>query len=409
MQNNSPQNVSILIENVKNKLIQLKYSKETIKKFVKVWNKLLIYSKEKKQYLYTVQFAEDFLKETYSIEIGKKLERKDHNKARAIQLLTNFYLNKAINLRRKHKKFNPPDVFKTEIEGFKRYIKQLTITENNKKKYLYDVYNFVSYLSQKNISKISEISSQDVLLYPQTLSDYSRSTVRSIFQSLSKYFLYLYYNGYHTTDLSQFLPNLKYLKPERHIPSTYTEEEIMKLLKSVDRQNPIGKRNYAILLLAIKLGLRTGDIRHLKLKNLKWETHRIELAQDKTCKILSLPILDDIGAAIIDYLKNGRPDVDSQFVFLKHVPPYDNLTAGGIYDIVIKYFQISGIRIPPGKKHGLHSLRHSLASHLLEKGTPIVVISEVLGHLNSNTTSIYLKVDIKQLRSCSLEVPYAKK
>ncbi len=179
------------------------------------------------------------------------------------------------------------------------------------------------------------------------------------------------------------------------------------MLKAVDRANPIGKRNYAILLLATKLGLRTGEVRNLKLKSLKWETNRIELIQEKTGQVLNLPILEGVGFALIDYLKNGRPGVISEFVFLKHVPPYDKLSAVGIYDIVIKYFRQSGITIPPGKKHGLHSLRHSLASHLLEKQTPIVVISEILGHLNSNTTGVYLKVDIKQLRTCSLEVPNA--
>jgi site-specific recombinase XerD len=398
-----------LISNVKTQLLQLKYSKETVRKFIREWDKFLIYTGKRKTKFYSIQIAEDYLKEKYSIEMGTKLLRKDHIKARSIQILTNFYLNNAINLRRQHKKFILPKTFKTEIDGFLNYTSEKNNTGKKKNKIIYEMYNFISFLLQRKISKISDISSQDIHEYIQTLTDYSRATVRRIIQVLSNFFVYLYNNGFQKTDLSQFLPSIKHLKLKNQIPSVYNEKEITKLLQSVDRENPIGKRNYAILLLATKLGLRTGDVRYLKLRNLKWENHEIELLQEKTGQSLSLPILKDIGSALIDYLKNGRPKVESEYVFLKHVPPYNNLTASGIYDIVIKYFQLSGIRVPTGKKHGLHSLRHSLASHLLEKGTPVVVISEVLGHLNSNTTSTYLKVDIKQLRSCSLEVPHGKK
>jgi integrase len=191
------------------------------------------------------------------------------------------------------------------------------------------------------------------------------------------------------------------------IPSVYTEDEILRLLKAVDCANPIGKRDYAILLLAVKLGIRRGDLRNLKLENLKWETNRIELIQEKTGQVLNLPILEEIGAALIDYLKNGRPKVLSEYIFLKHVPTYEKLSPVGLNNIVNKYFRQAGIIIPKGKKHGLHALRHSLASHLLENQTPIVVISEILGHLNSHTTSVYLKIDLDQLRTCALEAPHA--
>jgi len=179
----------------------------------------------------------------------------------------------------------------------------------------------------------------------------------------------------------------------------------MRLLKLVDRKNPIGKRDYAILLIAAKLGLRTSEVKDLQLKDLNWEANKIKIIQVKTARIQNLFILEDVGFVIIDYLKNGRPNVKNNNLFLKHVPLFYSLSKVGIYDIVQKYFQRANIKIPKGKKHGFHSLRHSLASQLLENNTPVPVMSEVLGHLNSNTTGVYLKVDIKKLCTCSLEVP----
>jgi len=407
LEEKTKQKIPEIVDSVHGLLVKLKYGKDTIRKFKTVWDKFLEYSKLKQHEFYSVELSQFFLREIYSIEIGTKLAPKNYGKARAIQLLTNYYLNQAINLRRKHTSYIPPESFKTEIDGFMQGNEKNQISESTKKHILYDIYNFIAFLSQKDITTLSDLSPQDIHSYIQTLSDYSKATIRHITQNLRKFLSYLYTSGFHNQNLSLSIPHIKSNIVNTSIPSVYTEEEIARLLKSVDRANPIGKRDYAILLLATKLGLRTGEVRNLKLKSLKWETNRIELIQEKTGQVLNLPILEDVGFAIIDYLKNGRPSITSELVFLKHVPPFDKLSAVGIYDIVIKYFRQSGIPITQGRKHGLHSLRHSLASHLLEKQTPIVVISEILGHLNSSTTSVYLKVDIKQLRTCSLEVPNA--
>jgi site-specific recombinase XerD len=114
--------------------------------------------------------------------------------------------------------------------------------------------------------------------------------------------------------------------------------------------------------------------------------------------------------AIIDYLKNGRPETGCRCLFVKHVPPYGEINPATAHTIVSRYFEKSGIAIPQGKKHGPHALRHSLASSLLEGNVPLPVISEALGHTNTNTTGVYLKIDVENLRKCALSVPfYAEK
>ena len=113
----------------------------------------------------------------------------------------------------------------------------------------------------------------------------------------------------------------KYYSPA--IPSAWTTEDVKKMLQCIDRGSPAGKRDYAILLLVVRLGIRAGDIRDLKLHNLNWNTKQIEIQQGKTGNHITYPILDDIGDALIDYLKNGRPLTDCPFVFVRACAPHE--------------------------------------------------------------------------------------
>ena len=161
-------------------------------------------------------------------------------------------------------------------------------------------------------------------------------------------------------------------------------------------------RDYAIILTAVRLGLRESDILNLRFSNIDWENGKIQIIQKKTKQPLCLPLTDDVAWAIIDYLKNGRPGCDCDYVFVRHNRPITHLNS--TYDIVQKYIRQSQITLPSGKRHGLHALRHSLASKMLEQGIALPTISGVLGHLSSDTTKYYLKIDVNQLRQCALEV-----
>jgi integrase len=184
----------------------------------------------------------------------------------------------------------------------------------------------------------------------------------------------------------------------------WTQDDVLKLIRAIDRGNPAGKRDYAIILLVTRLGLRTIDIKRLMLSNLKWQDNRIELVQSKTATAVNLPLLPDVGWAIIDYLKNGRPKVDSPYVFLRHLAPLEPFSdEDRLHQIIIKYMKLAKIPVSPPKKKGMHSLRHTLASRLLAENTPLPVISDILGHISSDSTAVYLKVDISKLRECALD------
>ena len=127
------------------------------------------------------------------------------------------------------------------------------------------------------------------------------------------------------------------------------------------------------------------------------------MTQVKTGNPLELPLLEDVGGAIINYLKNARPKTDSDHVFVRQVPPYTDFNPGAVGALVRVRLQKSGIHLE-GKKKGSHTLRHSLASRLLEHEIPLPVISEILGHTTTETTMTYLRIDIGELKKCALEV-----
>ena len=136
-----------------------------------------------------------------------------------------------------------------------------------------------------------------------------------------------------------------------------------------------------------------------------WEKSTIEFVTQKTGKSTVLPLTADVGNAIIKYLKEVRPNVKDDYVFLRMQAPFCKLNPAALHSIVTKAFRETGIVVNPGRKHGPHALRASLVTAMLENEVPLPVISETLSHSNTDTTQIYLKVDMYHLRKLALEVP----
>ena len=258
---------------------------------------------------------------------------------------------------------------------------------------------FLCYLDGRQIL-LSDITASDVSDYMTTLCQYKRATIHIISSVLRDFFRYLHASNILKCDLAGDVPRPK-IYVEESFPETWTPEEIRQLLSAINRRTAIGKRDYAMILLAVLLGMRAGDICALKFKEIDWRKKTITYTQQKNGKINTLPLLPPIGEAIIDYLKNGRLDSDCDNVFIRHVHPYGAIASSSTLSETIKrYMRQAGLTIRSRKV--AHSMRHTVASTLLKNSVPLMTISNIMGHDTPKTTIAYTKVDIPALRKCAL-------
>jgi len=186
------------------------------------------------------------------------------------------------------------------------------------------------------------------------------------------------------------------------IPRAIPAEQVRQLLASIDRRTAMGCRDYAILLLLARLGLRSGEVASLELDNIDWNAGQLSV-RGKSGQRSELPLPAEVGAAIAVYLRRGRPQSTSRRVFLRAKAPIRGFQgASGVGSIVRHRLQRAGLNAPT---HGAHQFRHGLATQMLRQGASLDEIGEVLGHHNPQTTTIYTKVDLDALRALAMPWP----
>jgi site-specific recombinase XerD len=262
---------------------------------------------------------------------------------------------------------------------------------------------FLDFLHSRKGRTLDQIQALDLSEFVSCRDHLKPKTVARAVSDVRSFLRFLTMRGILQKDLSAELPKIRVLR-DATIPSVWDHELIVRLLGAVDRSSAKGKRDYAILLLACRLGLRAGDIRTLKLDHLRWAESTIEITQAKTDTPLRLPLTNEVGEALIDYLQSGRPQTTHRELFLKVIPPFDPFTANNNLHHIVTYWRLlAGITFRSSQKRGLHSLRHTLATRLLEKGTPLTTIAEILGHTSLESTRIYAKADVEALRGVALD------
>jgi len=263
---------------------------------------------------------------------------------------------------------------------------------------------FLEYLEQRKIRDIAEVRGKEISSFIPIIAKHHQPTNMGTTLSHLRSFL-RFVESQNLTEfrLSNAIPSSSGRKIE--IVPTITSEEEQKLLGSVDDMTASGKRNYAMLLLALRTGLRSIDIVNLKLGDIRWKSNTIEIIQAKTGTPLVLPLLADVGNVIADYILNGRPDSHQPYIFLRTRAPYRKLAGhSACYKISCKMMKEAGIRQGKGDRKGFHFLRHSLAARLLAEETSLPIISSILGHRDKDSTKIYLSTDLVHLRACALSL-----
>ena len=385
-----------LISGLEQELRRLGYTKGSMTFYRRRWNQLMAYAEDRGECYYTEQLGMDFLKEFFGItqeDFSRTLPQAETQEIRVIRMVGDFQLHHAV-LRRylKHKEILTAPFFVDIRSRFQssceNYVKQSS--------YLMD------YLAAQGMNDFTAVTLDTVNAYIRTLAGFSYKTVEQHICSLRAFFRFLYQEGIMPDDLAAKMPMVKARK-QTAIPSVWTHEELKQLVGAIDRGSPKGRRDYAIILIACRLGLRCTDIKNLCFENFNWAEKKLCFTQSKTGQPMELPLVPDVGWAVIDYLKYGRPKVDSSRIFVRHMAPFLPFAEGDHLDQLIRAYMVKAHIPMRGKHRGMHSLRHTMASVLLEKDTPLPVISDIIGHLDTNSTAVYLKVDMERLAECPLD------
>ena len=254
---------------------------------------------------------------------------------------------------------------------------------------------FLCRLSEAGCNDIYDLSAAPIcqaILKLENKDSYAviRSFLRHLFEA-----------GAVSRDYSGIIP--KYRRHEV-LPTIYTDDEISRVEDVIDRTTKTGKRDYAIFLLASRLGLRSGDIAALAFGNIDFSLSRISLEQSKTGRPLSLPLLPEISESLADYIDNARPNTEDEHIFIRANAPFERITTSLIRNSLTGYFKAANVDIS-GKKHGPHTLRSSMATSMVNSNIPYEAVRKALGHTDPQAIKHYAKVDIENLRMYAIDVP----
>jgi site-specific recombinase XerD len=263
---------------------------------------------------------------------------------------------------------------------------------------------FTAYLEQVGVCTWNDLQPADLRAFLVIhLSGQKHATRLSYATALRGFHRWAYLHGLLPRDLSAAVAPVRQHRLVG-IPDLLTDDEVSAVLQTPDRGTPLGRRDYVVLLLAARYGMRPGDIRQLSLDHINWRSQQIALPQAKTGRPLLLPLLAEVSDALIAYLQHGRPQTKVRHVFVRHVAPYEPFGPNNNLAAIFRgALRRAGLAQRPGRK-GLYLLRHTLASQLLHAGNSIKTIGDVLGHVHLDSTLVYTKVDLTHLATVALSL-----
>lgn len=402
-------NLEMITEGLKELLQQNNYNPVTIRFYEREWNKIQCFlTTEYGNTKYEMERGLKYLEKQYGF-ITKyndgTLSQQRVQLLRVIHMLEDYRLHQVLT-RRYYASKNPVTLnayYSDIFMSYTDFLDSIELSASTIGHYKSISMVFMDYLQQRKVDSAENITMNTCNSYLKTLAGYSYKTIEQNVCGIRHFLRFLYSIGKISINYAEKI-HMPVVSKGAKIPSSWKLEELKAMLAVIDRNGPIGKRDYAMILLACVLGLRIGDIKNLRFHNFNWENKQLSLVQHKTHKPLNLPIPDAVGWAVIDYIKNGRPQYyETDHIFLKHMPPFDPIgNENHMQQQIIRYMRKAGIDQRTKKRSGFHSLRHSAGSMLLEMETPLPVITDILGHSDSDITAVYLKTDLQKLAECVL-------
>jgi len=231
-----------------------------------------------------------------------------------------------------------------------------------------------------------------------------RASIEEVTVCLRDTLRHLYHSGHIPNDLSCTVIGPRIYDHE-NIPSALSAEQVQRVLEvSREDRSSIGLRDFAILMLLTTYGLRAAEIIKLQLDDIDWRRDVVRVRHSKTSAFSELPLLQETGEALLGYMQNARPQSTHRELFLRINAPHRAFKSGTNLSCVIRR-RINAAGIKPSGRHGTHAFRHAKAVSLLRSDVPLNVIGNILGHTSANSTNVYLKLAMEDLRAVGLELP----
>jgi site-specific recombinase XerD len=289
------------------------------------------------------------------------------------------------------------------LEHFQQYLRQeRSLSEATVINYTPVARSFLSERFPKGALHFQQITAADITAFVQrqaTLVTSKRAPL--VVTALRSFLRYLFHHGILAVDLATCVPTIATWSLSK-VPRFLAGEQIQKILGSCDRETAIGKRDYALLLLLARLGLRAGEVVALTLDDFDWEAGLV-LVRGKGKRMAQMPLPSEVGSAIADYFSTGRPLCSSRRAFIRAKAPLTGFANSvAICSLVDKAMERAGVE---SEYRGSHVFRHSLATGMLNNGASLPEIGDWLRHRRPDTTRIYAKVDLVSLRSIALPWP----
>jgi len=276
------------------------------------------------------------------------------------------------------------------------------LTQGSVAQYLRIARRFVSHWFKGGSVRLHKLRAKNVTEF--VLADMpqrSRSAAQCTTKVLRSFLGYLFQQGRTTTNLAVAVPTVPGWRLSQ-LPRFLEGRQVEKVLRCCDRRTKMGKRDYAILVLLARLGLRAGEVAKLALDDIDWQAGEL-LVRGKGTRIDKLPLLQDVGQALVEYLQKARPQSSSRSVFLRSRAPFVGFPGAG----AISWIARSALARAQVYLHhrAAHVFRHSLATQMLGNGASLAQIGQVLRHQHVSSTEIYAKVDLNPLRRLALPWP----
>jgi len=276
------------------------------------------------------------------------------------------------------------------------------VAESTLKRDIDTVQRFFQHLRRRQCT-IDKVALVDIDRFIEKAAEhYSKAKVVDVCSSLRAFLRFLYTTRRHQTDLASGVMAPRFRVSERP-PRTLPWQDIRRILQAIRRSEPPGKRDFAMLLLMAAYGLGAAEVLGLSLEDLDWQTGILRTRRPKTKVRIELPLLPPVAKALTAYLRWERPPAKGTVrLFLSKRMPYEPITSGAIRHRIRLYATQAGVS---SKVIGAHAFRHSHASRQVDSGANLKVVSEILGHRSCSSTSVYIRVALKRLRSVGLPVP----